>query len=465
MPNFPQPVHEHAAESLAAFAHVLSSATIPEIVRRRVALHTLDTLGCALASVDADWPAAVLDPVLRWGGTGGASVVGTARRVAAPMAALANGALAHGQDFDDTHAPSITHASAVVLPAVLALAEEEGLDGKSAIVAAVAGYEVIARLGMAAPGRFHARGWHATPACGTFAAAVAAGRCLGLGRGALTSALGIAASCASGVLEFLEDGSSVKRLHPGWAAHSGVLAAAFAKGGFTGPASGIDGRFGFFRAALGEAPDLTAALATLGTRWETLEVAVKPYPCCHYNHAYLDAALRLRAEHALTPDAIAEVECVVSAGEIPIVCEPAAVKRAPRTDYDAKFSLPFTVAAALLEGRVGVSTFAAERRGDPALLALAARVRYTVDPDSPFPRSFPGRVRVRLVDGRMVEAHEPENRGGPGQPLTESEVVEKFRDNAGRTLPGFQVREIEKTALDLEDLDDVGTLMTLCRRG
>ncbi len=465
MPNFPQPVHEHAAENLAAFAHGLSSGAIPEVVRRRVALHTLDTLGCALASVDADWAAAVLDPVLRWGGAGGASVVGTARRVAAPMAALANGALAHGHDFDDTHAPSITHASAVVLPAVLALAEEEGLDGGSAIAAAVAGYEVIARLGMAAPGRFHARGWHATPACGTFAAAVAAGRCLGLGRVALTSALGIAASCASGLLEFLEDGSSVKRLHPGWAAHSGVLAAAFAKGGFTGPASGIEGRFGFFRAALGEAPDLTAALATLGTRWETLEVAVKPYPCCHYNHAYLDAALRLRAEHALTPDAIAEVECVVPAGEIPIVCEPAAVKRAPRTDYDAKFSLPFTVAAALLEGRVGVSTFDAERRGDPALLALAARVRYTVDPDSPFPRSFPGRVRVRLVDGRMVEAHEPENRGGPGQPLTESEVVEKFRDNAGRTLPGFQLREIEKAALDLENLDDVGALMTLCRRG
>lgn len=450
MPNFPQPVHEHAAENLAAFAHGLSSGAIPEVVRRRVALHTLDTLGCALASMDADWAAAVLDPVLRWGGAGGASVVGTARRVAAPMAALANGALAHGHDFDDTHAPSITHASAVVLPAVLALAEEEGLDGGSAIAAAVAGYEVIARLGMAAPGRFHARGWHATPACGTFAAAVAAGRCLGLGRVALTSALGIAASCASGLLEFLEDGSSVKRLHPGWAAHSGVLAAAFAKGGFTGPASGIEGRFGFFRAALGEAPDLTAALATLGTRWETLEVAVKPYPCCHYNHAYLDAALRLRAEHALTPDAIAEVECVVPAGEIPIVCEPAAVKRAPRTDYDAKFSLPFTVAAALLEGRVGVSTFDAERRGDPALLAPRRACALYRGPGLALPEELSGpgaSAPRRRPDGGGPRAREPGRartaahrvRGGgevPRQRGTDPAWIPAPRDREGRAGPG-----------------------------
>jgi len=455
----------HAAETFAAFAHGLSPATIPVAVSERVALHTLDTLGCALASVDADWAGAVLDPLLRWGGGGNASVAGQAQRVAAPMAALANGALAHGHDFDDTHAPSITHASAVVLPAVLSLAEEGGLDGRATIAAAVAGYEVMARLGAAAPGAFHARGWHATPACGAFAAAVAAGRCLGLGQPGLTSALGIAASCASGLLEFLEDGSSVKRLHPGWAAHSGVLAAGFAQGGFTGPASAIEGRFGFFRAALGEVPALAATLATLGTRWETLQISVKPYPCCHYNHAYLDAARRLREKYSLTPDAIGEVECIVPAGEVPIVCEPAAVKRAPRTDYDAKFSLPFTVAAALAEGRVGVGTFEAERRRDPALLALAARVRYTVDPDSPFPETFPGRVRVRLVDGRVVEAHEPENRGGPGQPLAECEVVEKFRDNAGRALPGAQVLALEKAALDLERLDDVGALMALCRRG
>lgn len=410
------------------------------------------------------WAEGLLAPAREWGGRGESSVVGTSLRVSAPAAALANGALAHGLDFDDTHTPSITHASAVVLPAALALAEARGLSGAEMLTAAVAGYETITRLGMAAPGAFHARGWHATPACGAFAAAVTAGRCLRLAEDRLASAVGIAASCASGLMEFLEDGSSVKRLHPGWAAHSGILAAGLAGAGMTGPATGLEGRFGFYRAALGETPDLTPLLATLGTRWETLEIAFKPYPCCHYNHAHVDAARRLREGHAIAPAAITEVECVVPAGEVAVVCEPAEAKRAPRTEYDAKFSLPFAVAAALLDGHVGVGTFTEARLDDPALLALAARVRYTVDPDSPFPRTFPGHVRIRLADGRLLEERVPANRGGPDFPLPVGEIVDKFRDNAGRALPESRARELEKAALALDGLDDIRALMSLARR-
>src|SRR5262245_27458743 len=191
----------HSANTLAGFAHGLTPPRIPAAVRDSVALRVLDTLGCALAAADTDWAHTVLAPVTAWGHGGGSSVVGRAPRVSAPMAALANGTLAHGLDFDDTHAPSITHASAVVLPAVLALGEERGLPGPEIIAAAVAGYETITRLGMAAPGAFHARGWHATPASGVFAAALAAGRCLALAADALASAVGTAASCASGLLE------------------------------------------------------------------------------------------------------------------------------------------------------------------------------------------------------------------------------------------------------------------------
>ena len=455
----------HSAHTLAGFARSLTPSRIPATVRDSVALRVLDTLGCALAASDADWADTVLAPVSAWGRGGRSSVAGRSPRVAAPMAALANGTLAHGLDFDDTHAPSITHASAVVLPAVLALGEERRLPGPEIIAAAVAGYETITRLGMAAPGAFHARGWHATPACGAFAAALAAGRCLALEEDALASAVGVAASCASGLLEFLEDGSSVKRLHPGWAAHAGVLAAALAGGGMTGPRTALEGRFGFFRAALGEAPDLAPLLDTLGTRWETLEIGFKPYPCCHYNHAYVDAARRLRDAHGLDAAAIASIECRVPAGEVPIVCEPADAKAAPRTDYDAKFSLPFSVAAALIDGQVGVGTFSAARLADPALLHLAARVTYSVDPESPFPRTFPGHVIVRLDDGRTFEARETSNRGGPDAPLPVGAIVEKFRDNACRALPEATVRALEKSALGLEGLDDVGTLMALTRPG
>src|SRR5262249_23125000 len=164
--------------------------------------------------------------------------------------------LAHGLDFDDTHADSVCHGSAVLVPTVLALAEPARLSGRAALTALVAGYEGMVRLGMAGPGGFHARGWHGSAVCGGVGAAARAGdRGGGRGPDRLTAALGIAASMASGVMEFLEDGSWVKRIHPGWAAQSGIQAAVLAQNGFTGPATALEGRLGFLRAALGDAPD------------------------------------------------------------------------------------------------------------------------------------------------------------------------------------------------------------------
>src|SRR5438874_1369839 len=254
---------------------------------------------------------------------------------------------------------------------------------------------------MAAPGEFHARGWHATAVCGAFGATLAAGRLEGLDRGRLTAALGIAGSFASGIIEHLEDGPWVKRVHPGWAAHSGVVAAGLARGGFTGPATILEGRFGFYRTFLRSEPD-RAPFDTLGKEWETLRVGFKPYPCCHYNHAYLDCALALRREHRIEPDAIEGIECRVPAGEVPIVCEPRDSKLRPRTPYDAQFSLAYSVAAALVDGRVGLDTYTKDRIRDERTLALAARVEHTVDPASRFPDGFPGWVRVRLRDAGLV---------------------------------------------------------------
>lgn len=450
------------AARLAAFAHDLTYERVPPPVALSVRLRALDVLGIALAASTQDFAPAVREALAAWDARGDCTVVGDKVTAATPLAALANGALAHGLDFDDTHAASITHASAVVLPAVLAVAESRGADGRAVVTAAVAGYETIARLGMAAPGAFHARGWHATSVCGTFAAALAAGKVLGLDQQRLTAALGLAGSFASGVQEFLADGSWSKRVHAGWAAHAGVVAATLARGGFTGPASILEGRFGLYRTFLGQAPDLSP-FDTLGTTWETLAVGFKPYPCCHYLHAYLDCALALRTAHGLTPDAIEGVECLVAAGEVPIVCEPVGAKRRPRTSYDAQFSLPFAVAAALVDGAIGLDTFAAERLGDARVLALAARVAHRVDPDSRFPDGFPGWVRIRLAGGRTLEAREPDGRGGPRRPLPASAIVEKFRANAARVLPAERAGAVERAALGLDTLGDVGDLMRLCR--
>jgi 2-methylcitrate dehydratase PrpD len=389
-------------------------------------------------------------------------VIGAKFPASVPLAILLNGTLAHGLDFDDTHAASVTHASAVVLPTVLALGESAGLDGRAVVTAAVAGYEAIARLGMAAPAAFHARGWHATSVCGTFAAALAAGVCEGLDRARLTAALGIAGSFASGVMEFLEDGSWTKRLHPGWAGQAGATAAALARAGFPGPATILEGRFGLYRTYVDVEPD-PRPFDTLGTTWETLAVGFKPYPCCHLVHAFLDCALALRERHGLRAEAIEAIECRVAPGELPIVGEPADAKRRPRTAYDAQFSLAFSVAAALADGRVGLDTYAPERLDDPRILALADRVVCRPDPDSTFPHGFPGWVRVRLTDGRLVEAREPDGRGGPARPLPDTAIVEKFRANAGRALSSARVSELEHAVEALDTLTDVRALMPLCR--
>jgi 2-methylcitrate dehydratase PrpD len=448
------------AERLAGFAAGLRFEDVPADVAASTRLRTLDVLGLVLAACTYDFAAPLT--AVAGDGSGPCTIVGTSRTAAPADAALANGSLAHGLDFDDTHATSITHASAVIVPAALAVAESEGASGRDLITAAVAGYEAITRIGMAAPGAFHARGWHATSVCGTFAAALAAGKLLRLDARQLTHALGLAGSFASGVMEFLADGSAVKRLHAGWAGHGGILAASLAARGVSGPASILEGRFGLYRTFVGSAP-ATEVFDTLGRQWETPRVGFKPYPCCHLVHAYIDCALQLRDVSGFDPDAVVSVECHVPEGEVPIVCEPWATKLRPRTTYEAQFSLPFAVASALLDGQVGLATFTEARLRDERLLSLAARVRYVIDPTSAFPNGFPGWVVVRLAGGRVVEAREPDGRGGPARPLPEAAIIAKFRANAGLALDEARRHELERAVLALEEAPDVRKLIALCR--
>jgi 2-methylcitrate dehydratase PrpD len=289
-----------------------------------------------------------------------------------------------------------------------------------------------------------------------------AGRIERLDPGQLTAALGIAGSFASGVMEYLADGSWVKRLHPGWAGQSGAVATTLARGGFTGPASILEGRFGFYRTYLDVEPD-PAPFDTLGTHWETPAIVFKPYPCCHLNHAYLDCALELRRAHVFEPGDVEAVECRVPAGQVPIVCEPRPAKLRPRSSYDAQFSLPYSVASALLDGRVGLDTYSTERLAEPRRLALTDRVSHAVDPDSTFGRGFPGWVRLRLRDGRTVEARVPDSRGSLARPLPDEAIAEKFRDNASRALSPARVAELERLVRGLDTLADVRPILALCR--
>lgn len=313
------------------------------------------------------------------------------------------------------------------------------------MLAAVAvGDEICNRLGMAAylprlrDSTFFRKGLHATSICGTIGAAAAASMLMGGNEEELCSAMAIAASMGSGIIEANRTGGSVKRIHCGWAAHAGVEAASFAEAGITGPKTAFEGTFGFLRAYLGDDHDAAALTAELGQRWELLATVYKPYPSNHFTHPIVDCALALRAG-GLTADDIVEVEIGVAATVLRSIAEPREAKVRPSTPYHAKFSGPFVFAAAMLGGGglgIGLEDFTDASLHDPSRLDLAARCVMVADPtcDDEFPRAFSAVVKVRTTSNATVEHRVHSSRGGPGHPLTDADLVAKFRLNAARSL-------------------------------
>jgi 2-methylcitrate dehydratase PrpD len=439
------------AERIAMWTSELSLDDIPEEVASAAKLHFLDTLGCALAAEALGVATAGRDAVREEGGSPQATVVGLRARLAASQAAFANGMLAHGLDYDDTHSDSVCHVSAVVVPAALAVGEAVSARGSDLLAALVAGNETTTRIGMAAPAAFHHRGFHPTSVCGVFGATAAAARLHGLDAARTTRALGIAGSLAGGILEYLADGSETKPIHAAHAARSGVTAVGLAANGGTGPATVLEGRFGVFATFADiHGIDLGGAFADLGRRWETPRIAFKPYPACHFVHAPIDAAAKAIRGRRLAPEEIRDIVVRVPEPGVSIVLEPVAAKARPRTPYDAKFSLPYSVAAMLVRGEVDIGSYSERSIADERVLAVAERVRYEVVPFATFPQAFPGGARITLADGTALEADLPYQRGGPENPMSTEEVVAKFRANAGLRLDRDAVERLIGAALGLE---------------
>lgn len=447
------------AQRLAELAAAVSADGLPADLRDDMARRVVDFLGNSLAAL-REKPAAVVTAVASaWGGQPAATAIGSAQRRPAPSAALVNGTLAHGLDFDDTHLPSVLHPSSAVIPAALAVAEETGASGPAFLDAATVGVEITCRLGMAGYDQeannsvFFDRGQHATAICGTVGAAVAAGMLRGLGADELTSAIGIACSMGSGVIEANRTGGTIKRVHCGWAAHSGVVAADLARHGLTGPPTVLEGRFGFLQAFCGDRVDIGQLTNGLGERWETPGIFFKPYPCNHFTHAGIDAALRLR-QAGVTPESVRSLTLGVPAPVLHTIAEPAQEKKRPRSGYHAAFSGPYTVAAALLGGGgLGVfhDDFTDTAAADEARLALAAKVDVVADEQCTaiFPRQFPAVLSAELADGRRVTERVLANRGGPDNPLSESELTTKFELNARRSTQPESASKIAELAWDL----------------
>jgi 2-methylcitrate dehydratase PrpD len=454
-------IHAEAQQTmsgrLAEFALGLAYEDIPETVRERARHLLLDAIGIAYASRGYHFAKATMDALVSLG-AGTSPVIGGGRTLSARDAAIMNGVLAHGLDYDDTHSRGVIHATVSSLPLALALADQTKASGRDFLTAYVAAMETSTRLGAVAKGGFHQVGFHPTGLIGVFGATLAASRLLGLNREQAVMAQGVALSMAGGSLEFLEDGAWTKRLHPGWAASSAITAATLAKHGFLGPRAAYEGRFGLYAAYLGAqsgAADFSLATEALGGEWQIDEVAIKPIPACHFTHAAADAAIALSRASKFDAKAIRSVEVLVPADVVKTVCEPEANKRRPANSYDAQFSIPYIVATGLLRGRFTLDELEPAAMADREVLLLAERVHHKIDVASTFPRHYTGEVIVTLETGEILRHREAINRGSADRPLSNAEIVAKYLDNACRTLTRDRAERVYIAVLGLDRADAV----------
>jgi 2-methylcitrate dehydratase PrpD len=290
------------------------------------------------------------------------------------------------------------------------------------------GTELMCRASLVAPKLIHKAGFHPTAVIGALAAAAGVASALSLSKEGLVNALGIAGSMASGIIEYLAEGAWTKRLHPGWAAQSGIRAADLARAGFVGPRTVLEGTHGFYHGfARTAAGDWAKLVDGFGSRWVCESLAFKVYACGTMTHPYIDCARRLAQRVRL--DDIAEIVCEAAEGTVHRLWEPLAAKQRPPNAYAAKFSQPYCIAAGFVLGHAGLDAFTEERVRDPRLIALASKVRYEIDPDNPYPDEFTGHVRVALKNGRTLEERQDHFRGGAHEPLARADLEEKFRFN------------------------------------
>lgn len=460
-----------AARRIARFALGLRAETLPRPVLEAAKLHLLDAVGVGLAASTVPLSAGWIAGVRRIGGPGGpdgpASVLGAGDTLSPTMAALANGMLIHSLEYDDTHIASVVHGGAVAAPAALAAAEEAGADGARLLAGFIAAWEVMIRLGLAAPGAYQANGFQVSAVGGALGAAAAAAAIGGLDEDRAARALGIAGSEASGLMAFLADGSTVKALHAGWAAHTGLAACALAGAGLTGPETILEGRFGFLASFARDpaarhpaAETLDGHLATLGELWHLPDAAFKLYPCCHYIHPFLEAT-RALVDQGLRADDIDAITCHVPPPAAPLICEPWERRQSPASGYDAKWALGYCVAALLAQGRVDVATFAGEP--DPAVAELARRIAWQPMQDHAFPARFEALVEARTRDGATLRQRVDNVRGAPDRPIPEAEVLAKFRANAGRALGADRAGALLRALMALDEAESPAPLATALR--
>ena len=415
------------AETLAEKIVALKPGALPDVTTLKCEDLLVDVVGLCVTARNEDY---IESALAGCDDDGPCTAFGHARTLTSAGAAFVNGTAAHGEDFDDTFEGGPVHAGAVVVPAVLAACERHNPDGRMALIGIAVGTEVLCRLSLVVPKAVHKAGFHPTAVFGAMGAAAGVGAALGLNARQIVDALGIAGSMAGGIIEYLAEGAWTKRLHAGWAAQSGIRAALLARGGFVGPRTVFEGVHGLFHGfAHTTQGDYAALTGDFGTRWVTDTLAFKPYPCGTMAQPYIDCARRLAARGIKAEDVTAIV-CEVAEGTVHRLWEPLADKQRPRNGYAAKFAVPYLLATGFVHGGVGLGAFTERAINDARVLALAAKVKFVIDPDNPYPSNYTGHLRATMKDGSVIEERQPYLRGGAQEPLTRQDVTDKFVLNA-----------------------------------
>ena len=426
----------------------------PEVVQQTKGLF-MDFLAVALGGRQvAESSAPIMQGMvdLTGGAKGKSTVLGEADRYPAHYAAMMNATLAHSMDYDDTHRVAIMHTGAPMFATLLALGEEHGVSGKEFLAAAVAGYDIANKIGKAHGPAMHHRGFHPTATTGIFACTAAGARLMGLGEKEAANAMGLNVSQAAGSQQFLVDGAWNKRLHTGLTAHNAILSLVMARRGYYGGSGPIEGKFGYFNLYSNDELDASAALAGLGSEWEVMNMAVKPYPCCRYNHATIDAVRDIVQEQGLGPADIDAINIEMGPTGYDLVANPPGEKRRPGNIVEGQFSIYFAAAAAALDPYTWDSY---GLLGSPEAERLMDVTTVGVDESDD---TMGSRVEVVAAGGRRTRRAVPLPKGEPENPMSWDEMEAKFTEWADGVIGPEKAGAVVKAIGGLEGLGSIREL-------
>ncbi len=443
--------------ALVDYAQTLKYEDIPPEVLERTKHMLLDFLGVAyggLRTGESSGPVigGVLD--LASGAAGESAVLGRPERLPAHYAALLNATFAHSMDFDDTHRDAVIHIGTPLFATLLALADEHEVSGRDFLTAAVIGYDVTGKVGKAHGGSVHARGFHPTATTGIFGCSAAGARLLGYSAQQTANAMGLNVSQSAGSTQFLENGSWNKRFHTGLAAHNAVMSLVMARHDYLGATSPIEGSRGYFALYAGDGADASRALDGLGSDFEVMNTAVKPYPCCRYSHATIDAVADIvRAESLASPD-IDGIEIAMGETGFGLVADPAEMKRVPSNVVEGQFSVYF--AAAATAGKGAYAWDAYDRLDDAEVRRLMQRTSVTLD--QRFGSGMESIVSLRTADGRTIERTVPYPKGEPENPMTWDEMQAKFTEWSAPVIGAERAAQVIESVASLQSLSSMSEL-------